>query len=105
MDILALEAMRARGQDNLLLRLGLGGEYARLGEYDKAIPHLQAAIAFDPQHAAAWKLLAKTLAASGRLEEARRAYEDGIRAALAGGHIQAAREMTVFRKRLDKPGG
>ena len=105
MDTEALEKMLARGQDNLLLRFGLGGEYARLRQYDKAIPHLEAAVAFDPGHAAAWKLLGQALAASGRPEEARRAYREGIRAAEAGGHIQAAREMRVFLKRLDKAAG
>jgi len=97
--------MLARGQDNLLLRYGLGGEYARLRQYDKAIPHLQAAVAFDPHHAAAWKLLGRALTESGRPEEARQAYQQGIAAAEAGGHIQAAREMRVFLKRLDKSAG
>ncbi len=105
MDTETLERMLARGQDNLLLRFGLGGEYARLKQYDKAIPHLEAAVAFDPAHAAAWKLLGQALAASDRPEEARRAYREGIRAAEAGGHIQAAREMRVFLKRLDKAAG
>ncbi|AWP22063.1 hypothetical protein C4901_00800 [Acidiferrobacter sp. SPIII_3] len=105
MDTETLEKMLSRGQDNLLLRFGLGGEYVRLQQYDKAIPHLQAAVAFDPRHAAAWKLLGRALTASGRPEEARQAYREGIRAAEAGGHIQAAREMRVFLKRLDKPAG
>lgn len=105
MDTEALEKMLARGQDNLLLRYGLGGEYARLRQYDKAIPHLQAAVAFDPHHAAAWKLLGRALTESGRSEEARQAYQQGIAAAEAGGHIQAAREMRVFLKRLDKSAG
>ena len=94
--------MLARGQDNLLLRFGLGGEYARRGEYDKAITHLEAAVAFDAKHAAAWKLLGKALATCGRLDDARRAYRNGIDAARADGHVQAAREMEVFLKRLDK---
>ena len=105
MDTEALEKMLARGQDNLLLRYGLGGEYVRLRQYDKAIPHLQAAVAFDPHHAAAWKLLGRALTESGRPEEARQAYQQGIAAAEAGGHIQAAREMRVFLKRLDKSAG
>ncbi len=102
MDTEALEKMLARGQDNLLLRFGLGGEYVRRGEYDKAVTHLEAATAFDPKHAGAWKLLGKALAACGRPDDARRAYQSGICAAQAGGHVQAAREMEVFLKRLDK---
>ncbi len=102
MDTEALEKMLAHGQDNLLLRFGLGGEYMRRGEYDKAVTHLRAAVAFDPKHAGAWKLLGKALTACGRPDDARKAYQDGLGAARAAGHLQAAREMEVFLKRLDK---
>jgi tetratricopeptide (TPR) repeat protein len=95
-----LEAMLARGQDSALLRFGLGGEYLKLKQYDKAIVHLREALAKDPKHSAAWKLLGEALAAAGRKDEAIKAYEDGIRSAEEKGDIQAAREMRVFLKRL-----
>ncbi len=97
-----MEALLARGQDNFLIRFGLGGEYVRRKDYEKAVPHLRAAVAFDPRHAASWKLLGTALAALDRVAEAEAAYEEGIRVAEADGHIQAAREMTVFLKRLRK---
>lgn len=97
-----LEALLARGQDNALLRYGLGAEYAKQNQHARAIPHLQQAVAHDPSYSAAWKLLGQSLAASGDHAAAMRAYADGIRAAETKGDKQAAKEMTVFLKRLQK---
>lgn len=97
-----LEALLARGQDTALLRYGLGAEYARQNQPARAIPHLQRALVHDPSYSAAWKLLGQSLAASGDIEGAARAYTDGIRAAETKGDKQAAKEMTVFLKRLRK---
>lgn len=97
-----LEALLARGQDNALVRYGLGGEYLKLNQFDKAIEHLRRALAHDPKYSAAWKLLGKALAEAGRKDEAIKAYEDGIKAAEEKGDKQAAKEMAVFLKRLLK---
>jgi predicted Zn-dependent protease len=97
-----LEKMLASGKDNALLRFGLGNEYLKLGEAEKAIAHLQAALAFDTAYSAAWKLLGRALTEAGRLEEALSAYRQGIGAAERKGDKQAAREMTVFARRLEK---
>jgi predicted Zn-dependent protease len=97
-----LEAMLARGQDSALLRYSLGGEYLKLNQPDKAAEHLRQAVAKDPKYSAAWKLLGQALADSGRKEEAIKAYEDGIKVAEEKGDKQAAKEMTVFLKRLQK---
>ncbi len=97
-----LEAMLARGQDSALLRHGLGAEHLKLGNHDQAIAHLREAVAKDPKFSAAWKLLGEALALSGRKDEAIKTYEDGIRVAEDKGDIQAAKEMRVFLKRLQK---
>lgn len=99
----SLEAMLARGPDTALLRYGLGGEYLKTGQPDKAIEHLRKAVTLDPKYSAAWKLLGKALADAGRTDEAIKAYADGIRAAEANGDMQAVKEMRVFLKRLEKP--
>jgi Flp pilus assembly protein TadD len=72
----------------------------RRKDYLRAIPHLRAALTFDSHHAAAWKLLGTALTETGQHALARAAYEEGIKAAEAGGHLQAAKEMRVFLKRL-----
>lgn len=98
-----LEAMLARGQDTALLRYGLGAEYVKQKLYARAIPHLKQAVTLDPIYSAAWKLLGESLAATSDMAAAIRAYTDGIRAAEAKGDKQAAKEMAVFLKRLQRP--
>jgi predicted Zn-dependent protease len=97
-----LEALLARGQDNALLRYGLANEYLKLGKPEIAIGHLRRCVAHDPKYSAAWKRLGKALAETGRTDDAIAAYENGIQVAEEKGDIQAAREMKVFLKRLQK---
>lgn len=96
------EKMLASGKDSPLLRFSLGNEYAKSGQPERAAEHLQAAVCQDAGYSAAWKLLGKALAELGRNDEAKRAYQQGIAAAQAKGDKQAAKEMTVFLKRLDR---
>jgi predicted Zn-dependent protease len=95
------EKMLAEGKDNPLLRFSLGNEYLKAGDFTRAVPHLRAATAQDAGYSASWKLLGKALAEAGENDAARDAYTQGIAAAEAKGDKQAAKEMTVFRKRLD----
>jgi len=97
-----LETMLARGQDSALLRYSLGGEYLKLNQPDKAAEHLRQAVAKDPKYSAAWKLFGKALADAGHHDDAIKAYEDGIKVAEEKGDKQAAKEMAVFLKRLQK---
>ena len=97
-----LEKMLADGRDNALLRFSLGNEYSKLGQFDQAAAHLQQAVAHDPNYSAAWKLLGKALNEAGRLQEALAAYQSGIAVAEKKGDKQAAKEMTVFAKRIEK---
>lgn len=97
-----LEDMLATGKDSALLRFGLGNAYITRHEFDSAAQHLRAAVEQDPHYSAAWKLLGKALAESGRLQEAITAYEQGIAVAQARGDLQAAKEMGVFLRRLQK---
>lgn len=95
-----LETMLARGQDNALVRFGLGGEYFKQARYDAAVTHLRQALQHDPTYSAAWKLLGQALVKSGRNDEAKLAYQRGIQAAEQKGDKQTAKEMQVFLKRL-----
>jgi len=99
-----LEALLAKGQDNALLRFGLANEYLKIGRPEIAIGHLRKAVAHDPKYSAAWKRLGKALAETGRTADAIEAYQEGIRVAEEKGDVQAAKEMRVFLKRLQKPG-
>ena len=102
MDINVLHKMLENGQDNLLLRFGLGQALLKQGDYTTAISHFEKALEFDPQHSAAWKLLGKALTGDNQIKEARVAYQQGIKVAESKGDIQAVKEMQVFLKRLEK---
>ena len=97
-----LEKMLASGKDNALLRFSLGNAYLGAGETAKAVPHLQKAVEHDPVYSAAWKLLGRALNESGNAQAALEAYRKGIGVAEASGDIQAAKEMRVFARRIEK---
>lgn len=96
------ERMILDGKDSALLRFGLGNEYLRAGRHGDAVRHLEAAVRLDAGYSAAWKLLGKAHEASGNGVQAREAWNAGIQAADAKGDKQAAKEMQVFVRRLDK---
>lgn len=95
-------AMLARGQDSALLRFSLGSEYLAVDDPKGAVGHLLVAVTLDKNYSAAWKLLGKAQSASGDPDAAIKSYKDGIRIAQDNGDRQAAKEMTVFLRRLEK---
>jgi predicted Zn-dependent protease len=95
-------AMLAAGRDNALLRYSLANKYLRRGEPVPAAEHLRQAVEQDPKYSAAWKLLGKALAEEGNPEEALAAYRQGSAVAEARGDKQAAKEMGVFARRIEK---
>lgn len=97
-----LLAMLERGQDSALLRFSLGNEYAVNDDHERAIEHLRQAVSMDRNYSAAWKLLGRSLAEAGRFDEAMASYRSGIQVAEKKGDRQAAKEMAVFLKRLEK---
>jgi Tfp pilus assembly protein PilF len=95
-------SMLASGRDNALLRFSLGNEYLKHGDAAQAAVHLRRAVEHDPKYSAAWKLLGKALTDIEALNEALAAYQQGIAVAEARGDKQAAKEMSVFAKRIEK---
>ena len=102
MNIEALQNLLTQGQDNLLLRFGLGQAFLKTDQLTEAILHLEKALEFDPAHSASMKLLGKAYAADGNSDKAIEVYRQGIQIAEQRGDIQAAKEMKVFLKRLLK---
>jgi predicted Zn-dependent protease len=97
-----LTRMLDAGRDNALLRFSLGSEFLKAGNPELAAEHLRAAVKHDPAYSAAWKLLGRALTESGRPTDALAAYREGIRVAEGKGDKQAAKEMTVFARRIEK---
>jgi predicted Zn-dependent protease len=83
-----LEAMLAAGREDALLRFSLGNAYLK-EQPALAAEHLARAVELDPEYSAAWKIYGKALT-------------QGIAAAERKGDIQAAKEMKVFLRRLEK---
>lgn len=105
MTVERLEQMLASGKDGALLRFSLGSEYLKAGQTQAAAVQLAAAVAIDRDYSAAWKLLGKALAECGRADEAIAAFGTGIGVAERRGDKQAAREMQVFLRRLQRARG
>ncbi|HWH46901.1 MAG TPA: hypothetical protein VN664_03800 [Burkholderiales bacterium] len=97
-----LEALLAQGKDSALLRFSLGSEYLKLKQTWVAIYQLRRALEMDPNYSAAWKLLGNALTDAGVLRDALDAYRRGIDVAQRRGDKQAAKEMAVFTRRLEK---
>jgi predicted Zn-dependent protease len=96
------EQLLAAGKDSALLRFSLGSHYLKAGDAARAAEHLRAAVVHDKDYSAAWKLLGKALGDCGDRAGAIGAYRDGIEAAGRRGDKQAAKEMAVFMRRLEK---
>ena len=99
------EQLLASGKDGPLLRFSLGTQYLKGGDGRRAAEHLRRAVELDPQYSAAWKLLGKALEQTADPAAAAEAYRNGIAAAERRGDKQAAREMGVFLRRLEKASG
>lgn len=97
-----LETMLAAGKDSALLRFSLGEILLKEDQPQAAAQHLAAAVAQDPQYAAAWKLYGQALTADGDPAAAIRVFDQGITVAEDNGNNQAVKEMQVFRKRARK---
>lgn len=96
------EKMLANGQDGALLRFSLGNEYLGADDPGRAAEHLRAAVGFDADYSAAWKALGTALERAGDDAGAADAYRSGVDAAERRGDKQAAKEMRVFLRRIEK---
>lgn len=87
-------------RDGALLRFSLANALHAAGDVAAAAESCRAALAFDPDYSAAWKLLGKLCVELDDTAGAIAAYERGIAAAARRGDKQAQKEMSVFLKRL-----
>ncbi|MBL8472651.1 MAG: tetratricopeptide repeat protein [Rhodocyclaceae bacterium] len=98
----ALEKLLGGPRDGALLRYSLGNEYFKAGDFARAAQMLASALEKDPNYSAAWKLLGKAQEKAGDPAAALSAFKRGTEVAEARGDIQAAKEMRVFARRLEK---
>jgi len=92
-------------RDGATLRYSLGTALLAAGDPAEAVVQLREALTFDPEYSAAWKALGKAQLASGDATAAAEAWREGIGVADRRGDVQAAKEMGVFLRRIEKQGG
>jgi Flp pilus assembly protein TadD len=97
-----LEKLLDGPRDGAMLRYSLGNELLKAGDAAGAARRFREAVEKDPRYSAAWKLLGKSLVEAGEHTAALIAYTQGIEVAEARGDVQAAKEMSVFARRLQK---
>lgn len=102
--IARLQKLIGGPRDNALLHHAIGSEWLKLGQARQAANALRTATVRDAGFSAAWKLLGKALAEDGDTTGAGDAWRRGIAAAEAHGDVQAAKEMQVFLRRLERAG-
>ena len=102
-DLIAnLEALLAKGNDAPALRFALATRYLDVGDAAAAERHAEAAVALDATYSAGWKVLGQARAAAGDERGAAESFRRGIEVAGARGDVQAAKEMQVFLRRIEK---
>lgn len=97
-----LEKLLGGPRDGALLRYSLGNEYLKAGDATRAAAQFAEALRRDPAYSAAWKLLGRARQQAGDDAGALAAYREGIGVAEKKGDVQAAREMAVFVRRIEK---
>ena len=98
----SLEKMLADYPEDRRLRYFLGTEYRRAGRAAEAADQLQAYIQGAPESdvGAAWRDLALCYEQLGRRDEARSAYDAGVRSARTHNHSELAGEIQALRDLL-----
>jgi len=102
MDITQLEKMITNGRDSAMLRLTLARLLVDENRRPEALEHLKVAVELDQGYTAAWKELGRQQLELGQPEAASQAWKTGLAVAEENGDKQAAREMSVFLRRLEK---
>lgn len=87
--------MLAADPKNSTVRFGLANELLKLDRFEEAADELQAYLSETDDQGAAYGKLAQALERLGRIEEARKAYQQGIAAAQRHGHPGMASDFEM----------
>jgi len=97
----ALTAMLPDEPNDPMLRYMLSNEYFKAGMYNDAIEQIGVYLTLKEDEGAVYRLLAQSYQKTDRIEEARKAYQDGISAANKHGHPGMAEEFEMAIDDLD----
>ncbi|MGZ4839810.1 MAG: tetratricopeptide repeat protein [Terriglobales bacterium] len=91
--IAALQELLAENPDDAFARYGLAMEYSKAGDVAGALAEFNGIIQRNPDYTPAYQMAGQMLMSAGRMEEARKMFEDGIASARRAGNQHAASEM------------
>jgi predicted Zn-dependent protease len=91
-----------RDASNPMVLYSLGNELFKEGRHAEARDHLKRAVEHKPDYSVAYRTLGRAHFELGEDAEARGVFEKGRQVAEANGDLQTAKEIDVFRKRLEK---
>jgi Flp pilus assembly protein TadD len=97
----ALEQLLAQNPEDATLHYMLGNEYFKAQNYEQAVTTLRRYLSLADDEGAAYRLLAQSLDRLGKLDEARRAYQDGLAVATRHHHQPMIEEYTQALKDLE----
>lgn len=95
MSVNRMEALKTLMQENpkdAFVRYGLANEYFKASLYKECIEQVQAYLSLADDEGAVYRILAKAWLKLGNTEEARKAYELGIKAAERHNHPSMVEE-------------
>lgn len=91
--IAALKQVLAGNPNDAFARYGLAMEYSKAGDIGAALAEFTTILHSNPDYVPAYQMAGQTLMTAGRIDEARKMFEDGIACARRIGNQHAASEM------------
>ncbi len=98
----ALKGMLSQAPEDATLHYMLGLEYCKAQMHSDAVESLRRYLKTADDEGAAYRILAQSLRALGRLEETRQTYRDGLTAATRHGHQPMIEEYTQALRDLEE---
>ena len=95
-----LQQMLQREPRDAFLLYGIGMEYKKLQEFDRAIEHFNRVIEVDPGYCYAYFQRGQTYELLGESEPAKQSYRDGVAAADRAGDAHAKEELQAALEML-----
>lgn len=91
--IAALKEVLAENPTDAFAHYGLAMEYSKAGDVAGALAEFKTILQHNPDYVPAYQMAGQMLMSAGRMDEARKMFEDGIAAARRSGNQHAASEM------------
>lgn len=88
-----LREMLAQDPNNLFARYGFAMELAKGGHLEQAVSEFETLLTNDQSYVAAYYHGGQTLEKLGRIEEARKLYQDGVEASTRKGDLHTRSEI------------